>query len=279
MKKAFVGTLAAVALVVAALVLGPTLWAQGRGREVTTGIERLLAQGPGSEFGVSIRELRSDEVSATLASGVFVENVRGGSPAERAGLRTGDVFVELDGERVRSTRQFVRLVRETPPGRAVSGTIVRDGARQTVEIVPEASRRMSMVLPDVRREIERGLRAIPRDFDLDLSVRRGRGDARLGAELSPLSDQLASYFGVEEGVLVSAVEAGSPAEQAGMRAGDVITAIGGRDVADPGDAVSAVRRAMPGAILEIQIVRDKQQMTLSATLPDRRPVIEPRIPA
>ncbi|MBI4264736.1 MAG: PDZ domain-containing protein [Acidobacteria bacterium] len=272
MRKAMVGARAGVALVVAALALGPTLWAQGRGRQAGPGVDRdrpllqdrLLLQGPGSEIGASVRELRSDEISAARPNGVFVQEVRSGSPAERAGLRTGDVVIEFDGERVRGTRQFTRLVRETPPGRPVKTTIVRDGAQQTLDITPEAGRQLSLVIPDIGREIER---AFPRDFEFALPQLTSR--ARLGVTLTPLGDQLASYFGVERGALVSAVAADSAAAQAGLRAGDIITTVNGRTVDDPPDVAAAVRDAAAGATLEIRIVRDKMEMTLKATVPGR----------
>ena len=56
----------------------------------------------------------------------------------------------------------------------------------------------------------------------------------LGVTVSPLTDQLASYFGVKQGVLVSAVTSDSPAAGAGVRAGDVITAVNGQTVSSSG---------------------------------------------
>ena len=62
------------------------------------------------------------------------------------------------------------------------------------------------------------------DFDPDEFGRISFGDRqRLGVQLLPLSDQLATYFGVKDGVLVASVEADSPAARAGLKAGDVIT--------------------------------------------------------
>ena len=268
MRNALVRAAVVTALIVAAVVLAPDAWAQGRGRiapEVEQLRQGLLLQGPGSEIGVSVRELRSDELSGDRTAGVYVEEVRTDGPASRAGLRAGDVVVEFDGERVRSVRQFTRLVRETPPGRAVKTTVIRSGSRQTLDVTPQESRQLSMVLPDIGREIEREMRALPREFDFDLRLAPGR----LGVSLSPLSDQLASYFGVKEGVLVSTVDADSPAAQAGARAGDVITAVGGRTVQDPADVIRAIREAASGSALEIRLVREKKEMTVKASLPER----------
>jgi S1-C subfamily serine protease len=273
MRKVLAAGAAVVALAVAAWV-APAVWAQG-GRVIRPGIDPFLLQGPGSEIGVSVRELRNDE-AATSRDGVFVQDVRADSPASRAGVRTGDVVVEFDGERVRSVRQFRRLVRETPPGRAVKATVVRGGARQTLDITPQASRQASMALPDIdiSREIERGMRALPRNFDFDFDVDLpGAPGARrrLGVTLTPLGDQLAAYFGAKEGVLVSAVDADSPAAQAGVRAGDVITAVAGRVVRSPAEVTAALRDASAGTAVEIRLLREKKELTVTATIPDRRP--------
>lgn len=282
MRTAVVGALVAVALVVTALVLGPTIWAQVRGRDVTPGAYMQMLRASGGEIGVSIRELRSEEIAAAKLErpgGVFVEDVREGGPAARAGLGSGDIVVEFDGERVRGVRHFSRLVLETPPGRPVPTGIVRDGARQTIEVTPEATR-LSMILPEIGREIERSMRALPRDFDFDFDFdfppRTPR--ARLGITLTPLSDQLASYFGVREGVLVSAVESGSPAAQAGIRAGDVITTINGRTIDEPADVTASIRGTGPGSTLEIRLVRERKEMTVKATMPERGAAVRDRIP-
>ena len=62
------------------------------------------------------------------------------SPAETAGVKRSDVIVNSDGERVRSLRQFTRLVQETPPGRTVKATVVRDGQQRDLEITRREGR-------------------------------------------------------------------------------------------------------------------------------------------
>jgi serine protease Do len=248
-------------------------------------VERLFV--PGAEIGASVRDLRDEDLSSAKLQpgGVLVQDVREGSPAARAGLRSGDIIVQFDGERVRGVRHFSRLVQETPAGRTVKSEFVRGTERRTVDITPQATEGFAAaVLPDLGRRIERGIRALPPDFDVDSAAPAdwwrhyspGMSRARLGVTLAPLTDQLASYFGVKEGVLVSAVEADSPAAQAGIRAGDVITAINGRAVADPGEAIASIREA--SGSMEVRLTRDKKEMTLKATLPERRPPARARIP-
>jgi hypothetical protein len=90
-------------------------------RQAKPAIVQVLA-GTGSWIGVSVRDVVADDVSKMKLpgpEGVVVEEVTRESPAETAGLKAGDVIVEFDGDRVRSTRQFTRLVQETPSGRKV----------------------------------------------------------------------------------------------------------------------------------------------------------------
>jgi len=254
---------------VAILMLGPSVEAQTGDRDVAAGLFLQLERG--AAIGVSVRELTSDEVTgAPLArpGGVYVVEVREGSPAARAGARSGDIIVTFDGERVRGVRHFSRLVLETPPGRTVPGEIVRDGARHTLTITPEPTEGLAGLLPEVRREIERGLRTLPPDLPMGPGSRGARG--RLGVTLAPLTDQLASYFGVTEGVLVSAVDANSAAARAGIRAGDVLTAIDGRSVRTPADVSATVRMAARGATLDVRLVRDRKDVSVKATIADDR---------
>jgi C-terminal processing protease CtpA/Prc len=151
-------------------------------------------------------------------------------------------------------------------------TVVRGGSRRTVEITPEANRNVFG-----RVEIDRGrvMQAFPRDFTFDFDFQPfGEGPfgstRRLGVRVTPLSDQLASYFGVKEGVLVSEVEQSSPAASAGVKAGDVVTAVNGRSVASPSDLIREVREAQPGAAVDLRVTRDRKETTLKVTLPDRR---------
>ena len=241
----------------------------------------MMLEGGGSEIGVSVRELNSDEITRAKlaqAGGVFVEAVREGGPAARAGLMTGDIVVEFDGERVRGARHFMRLVRETPPGRGVKGTIVRAGSRRDLEITPEAGDPLLSALPDLP-QLQQRLRALPQmqDFPPDLDPTpdlRVSPRGQIGVTLAPLSDQLASYFGATEGVLVSSVMTGSAAAQGGLKAGDVITALNGRPVKSANDVTRVVRDAKPGSVLELRLLRDKKEMTVKVMVPEL--LTEPR---
>jgi serine protease Do len=277
MRKAFVAGLAAVMVVAGAFVFAPTAWTQARPATPAPPprpeARMMWLDGRGSSIGVRIQEAD--------AGGVLIDEVEEESPAEKAGLKRGDVIVEFDGERVRGARHFSRLVQETPDGRSVKATIVRDGSRQTIDITPTAGERFGwsqdriIALPDIEQEIERSLETLPRnfsfDFDWDASPMIAGGTrGRLGARLQPLTGQLAEYFGVKEGVLVSSVDADSPAAKAGLKAGDVITSVNGRTVNDTRDITQEIRGADEGKDVEIQVLRDRKSLTLKAQLPERR---------
>ena len=283
MRQGLVGGLAAVvALVAAAMVVAPRVLTQDRPAEERAQEREayradrhvLMLDGRGSSIGVRVAEGDTQ--------GVRIDDVDEGSPAEKAGLRAGDLVVEFDGERVRSARQFARLVQETPDGRTVKATVLRNGSRQTVDITPEAGARawggdVRLHMPDIEREVERGLRALPRDFAFDFDFDWDGAPfgawprGRLGVRLAPLSDQLAEYFGAKEGALVSSVDAGSAAEKAGLKAGDVILAVNGRTVDSPSEVMQEIRDAEDGAALELRVVRDRKEITLTATIEPPEP--------
>lgn len=266
-----VGILALV-VIIGAIMMAASISAQTRHQRTASDMFRLF--GAGSEIGVSVRELTDDDMTRARrdrASGVYVLSVREESPAARAGVRSGDIIVTFDGERVRGVRHFSRLVLESPAGRAVRAEIVREGVSRMVDVTPETSGRFALPLPEIRENLERGLRSLPPGFDLEWPGGPRAVRTRLGISMTPLTDQLGTYFGVEEGVLVSAVEAGSPAADAGLRAGDIVTAIDGQPVRSPGDVFTAALNAAPGATLDVRLVRDRTEMNVKITIARRQP--------
>lgn len=297
MKK---GTFAilAVLLVTAVVAAVSTLAAQGRSDEQRSRQAQASAQlqgmtlvGPGARIGVSVDDLNEQELKAAAGapSGVLIEEVGQDSPASKAGLLKGDIVVDVDGERVRSARQFSRLIQETPEGRSVRLGVVRDGKRQTVDVRPEArafgfgpdSQFYAQIEPKLReqwRQLEPKLRELePQfkrefrynepsfDFDFDRLMPFVSPRARLGVQLDELTPQLAEYFGAKNGgVLVSSVATASAAEKAGIKAGDVITSVDGTAVRGGSDLVAQLRDK--SGEISLGIVRDKKESTMKATI-------------
>lgn len=264
--------------------------AEGQGRAWATAEPSALVQvlRGGSRIGVSIKDVDSEEAERAklpTASGVLIEDVTADSPAEKAGFKAGDIVVEFDGERVRSAKQFTRLVQETPPDRDVQAVVVRDGQRSTLSVRPRASGRFSY-FEDFGGLPEFGVtpptppappipptppRPAPDVFEL-LPRWEGfsSGSGRLGITVSSLSEQLAEYFGTKEGVLVSSVADDSAASKAGLKAGDVIVSIDGTLVDSPSDLVREVRRLDDGGEFTLEVVRNKQRQTLKGKIEPRQ---------
>jgi len=158
--------------------------------------------------------------------------------------------------------QFGRLVRETPPGREVKLIISRNGATQTLTAVLGSRRsRYEVHIPPFE---------IPRIEIPDIpNVNMIWRTARLGVEAEALGDQLAGYFGVREGVLVRSVLDNTPAQKAGIKAGDVITKVDGNTVTAPGELSSAVRMASAKNSYSVEVMRDRKPLTLTVTPEDR----------
>ena len=277
MKKVVLSGLGLVALATVVIMMMPGAAAQQRDRSPVTvnPAPFLMLEGPGASIGVTVTDQSGD------ASGVMIESVEEGTPATRAGLQKGDVVLEFDGERTRSARQFTRLVRETPPGRSVKMTVMRGGSKRTLDITPEP--RDSATLQRFPRITGDALRVFPRDFNFNFDAQgffsEGFGSGRrMGVMVAPLSDQLAAYFGVKDGVLVSEVLDNTPAASAGLKAGDVITAANGRAVQSSADLTREVRETEAGSAIELRVTRDRKETTVKVTMPQRRPATAGTLP-
>jgi len=215
--------------------------------------------------------------------GVGVTRVVPGSPAEKAGLRKDDVILRLDGENITSVRKLNRLVAEIAPDQSVKVTVSRGGAEQEVTATIAKRDNSSMAQNYFQlqpfkwegnpKEFKNFKWDFPRgdkfDFDFDkdgdftLMLSNSR---RIGVSTIQLTKQLAEYFGIADGkgVLVTAVTDDSPAAKAGVKAGDVITAIDGEAVDSPGDLSRAINRKKEGDVT-LTVIRNRSQQTFRVT--------------
>ena len=163
----------------------------------------MMLAGRGAEIGVRIAD--------SQAEGVVIEEVQPDSPAEKAGLKPADVIVEFDGERVRSARQFGRLVQETPPGRTGESD---NHAGRSEEGRPDyavggpSGRRLQRRRPcprpsrgdldDSVRQLGRlGNHLPPFNFNFDFDFPGALSGRRLGVSVGEFGDQLAQYLGAQ----------------------------------------------------------------------------------
>jgi S1-C subfamily serine protease len=235
--------------------------------------------GTGSYLGVNLAEIdtsRAKDLKLREDYGVEITRVEENSPAEKAGIKPGDVVLEYNGQRVEGMEQFGRMVRETPAGREVKLTVSRNGATQNlVAVLGSRKSRFSsgftpnIVIPEIHLPPMPTMPDIPQIYMATRS-------AMLGVEAEPLSTQLSAYFGVKDGVLVRSVLENTPAQKAGLKAGDVITRVDGMAIASPGDLATAVRMAGSKKTYSVELMRDRKPVSVSVTVEDRSDRWTPR---
>ncbi len=244
-------------------------------------------EGP-SWLGVETHEVTAEnakELKLPAERGVVVAGVTKDSPAAKAGLKEKDVITEVNGQRVEGAAQFRRMIHEIPAGRAAQLTVWRDGRAQTLSATLGAAEErhdkwmgatpgaFAFHMPDVQ---------IPEMPSIDWgegmnTVLAGR--PRLGIDAEDIGGQLGSFFGAPdgEGILVRNVNSGSPAEKAGLKAGDVITSFNGERVRSLGDLRQKLASQNDAKTAKIGVLRNRSDVTLSVELPARTSKTQRRI--
>jgi serine protease Do len=249
-------------------------------------------------YGEDINNENMARYRLSQARGVGITRIVADSPAEKAGLRKDDVILRIDDENVTSVRKLNRLVSEIAPDHTVKITISRNGAEQELTATmgkrKNASRVSEMWTPQVRTW-ERQLDADKFNREFGEKFNREFGDKfnrefaekfkgfqldrdnndltfffanhrRIGINGVELTKQLADYFGVTsgKGVLITAVSDDGPAAKAGLKAGDVITAVDGEAISSPDELSELVRRKKDGDVT-LTVIRNKSQQTFRVT--------------
>ena len=223
-----------------------------------------------SYIGIAIQDIEMSNLDAQSLpiEGAVIKQVSENSPASEAGFEQGDIVVEFDQQRIRSSRQMSRLVKETPPGRTVEAIVVRDGSRVQLDVTPELGKvtnfkgPLSQDFSRIERHQHRRRQFLPK-------IRQKRGQVfraepqfnprpkRFGVRAIKLTSQISTYFGVENGVLVMSVAADSVAAEAGLKAGDIITELNSSMVNDVRDLLRHIRTIDSGVTFKISVVRDR----------------------
>ena len=223
----------------------------------------------GSFLGVYAEDINKENMgryNLNQVRGVAVTRIVKDSPAEKAGLRKDDVILRIDGENVTSVRKLNRLVSEIAPDQNVRVTISRNGAEQ--ELTATMGRRSN------NADAFKLLQGNPGTWEWEGPSMNSDGpwvfalggSRRIGVSTTELTKQLADYFGVTggAGVLVTSVAEDGPAAKAGIRAGDVITAVDGEAINSSGDISRLVNRKKDGDVT-LTLVRNKSQQTIRVT--------------
>jgi serine protease Do len=255
--------------------------------EVTPKIETddfniLIGDEGSSWLGVETHEVTADkakELKLSAERGVVLGKIVPDSPAAKAGLKENDVVTEINGQRIEGAAQFRRMIHEIPAGRTVQLTVWRDGRTQTISATLGKSEQgrhaMKMMAPTPGTFAFRmpEMPEIP-SMELNGNMLFG-GQPRLGIDAEDLSGQLGAFFGAPEGegILVRDVTSGSPADKAGMKAGDVITSLNGeriRTVGELREKLSA-KRDDKDRTVKLGVLRNKSEISLNVELPAPAP--------
>ncbi len=232
-------------------------------------------------LGVGVNDLTKDErakLDVPKEYIVHVNTVHDGSPADDAGIAVHDVIISFDGEKARDTNELIEMVQELEPFTNVEIRIFRDGSEieknATMGVRPRKYVWKSADMDDLTIDLKglEGLAALGELGDLfvprfDVGYAWG-GKGRLGVYVDDLSEGLAEYFEVPggSGVLVEDIVEGGAAQEAGIRAGDVIIEIDGAPVADTDELSEAIRKMEGGVPTPVRVVRGGKELVVEATV-------------
>jgi serine protease Do len=182
--------------------------------------------------------------------GVIVADVTPGSPAEKAGLKRGDVILSLDGKPVKDTIELRNAVAQTAPGITVHLGIVRDG-KQIDEVASLGEK------PNEEKTAGGG------------EQEDNATSGKLGLTIQDLTPDIARQLGYdnERGALISAVEDGSPADEAGLRRGDLILAVNRAPIGSATDLTNALRAVASGDAVAMLVRRGGNTFYVAITVP------------
>lgn len=198
-----------------------------------------------------------------LNNGVIIEKVYKNSPAEKAGLESDDIIVSYDGEKVASPDELSDMVKMEKAGDEVELEYFRNGKMNSTKVKIEKRKSPQIFMNK-------------KPYMMKKKFHPAKNSVFLGVRVEPLTDQLRDYFNVSEGlgVLVSEVLEDSPAEKAGIKAGDVITKIEQREVQNYHDLLRGLNYFDPNDKVEIYFVRNKSKKSLKVVLAEPESNIE-----
>jgi serine protease Do len=239
-------------------------------------------------LGIEMRDVSEEQVGMLRlkdARGAEITNLDHDGPACKAGMRMHDVIVQMNGQVIENEDQLHRLLKDMPIGRTVTFVVSRDGQTQTLTMTTADRRTVGLqaweqhysvpapgssgvVRGNTFLDSSKPITAAPPKEHKDLLGTETivLSSSFTGAKLEVMGQQLAEFFGATDGagLLVRSVDGNSPAEQAGMKAGDVVVKINSISVSNGTDWTKTVHDNK-GRPVPVVILRDKQEKTLTLT--------------
>ncbi len=216
-------------------------------------------------LGVSLQEVTKDtrkKLDLKRGEGVEVCYVTDDSPADYADLEVGDVVLAVDGVELKSPRHLTRLIRKKNPGDKVSLQVIHDGNKKNLNIELAA---YDDHVDDIHLYSFGGVKAPGLRFF-------GSERPYLGVHIQDMSADLAKYFNVDagDGVLITDVEEDSPAEAAGIKAGDIFAEIDGETIESSDDVVDILSDYDPEDEVELTVIRSGKEQKIKVELEESR---------
>ena len=203
-------------------------------------------------LGVSIQDVDrnlADSFGLDRPRGALIAQVGKGSPAENAGLASGDIIVSFDGHDIETSADLPHIVGLIAPGASVEAVIVRDGKERSLEVEVGALAADAVA----RVETEAGA---------DGTVRL------LGMRIAPVEADLLSDLGISGGAWVVGVKPGSPADESGVEEGDILTRLGSRPISQIADLDGVADELSPGASVPARLIRGRSPLFIGIRIPE-----------
>jgi len=205
-------------------------------------------------IGVEAQELKGATAAALHVkddAGALLAGVVSDGPAQSAGLQPGDVIQSVNGQAIRNPRELAVDIASLKPGSDAHFSVLRDGQTKDVKLTVGT-------LPSERTASN----------EMNGGPQHGE---QLGLALAPLSPQMRDQLNIPgdtTGVVVQQVKPGSPAEKAGLQAGDVIAGVGTQKVTSVDEAAHAIHAAINGKdhAVALRIMRDGHAVFVGVTL-------------
>jgi len=201
-------------------------------------------------LGVMIQEVTPQLAQALglkEAKGALVADVTPNSPADRAGIKRGDVIIEYNGHSIKEMNELPRLVAATPIGEKVRIKVWRNG-----RIII-----LNATIGELKEEktMAKEIPFSPQD---------------LGIEVADITPRLAARLGIDKGVIIIRVRLGSPAAEAGLRRGDVIIEINRHVISNVRDYYKYIQKVRPGDTLLFLIKREEGTLFIPMPIPGEK---------
>ena len=256
-KKFVLGSLVLVAVIVTAFAVA----------DAKKGDRPPAAPAQKAFLGVYLQDLDQDTQEALdldSKEGVLIEDVVEESPADQADLQEQDIIISLDGQKVESSEEPKKAIALHQPGYEVKIVIIRNGKKKSLDVELGSSAETG---EEVEKELELSLPE-PGDLRTFSFSFPGFNRARMGVQIMDLTEQLGEYFGVEDGkgALITEVREDSPAEKAGLKAGDVIVNIGDDEIKNTSDVYQALEDKEKGDQVKVEVKRDKGRQNNTVTV-------------